>query len=503
LTADGEFSVAGISPSTNFADTVFIYKETDYSDSTAVTRYTRKDYTVLGTSLYPTDTGHSVSNWFVRYGWTNAITLKTDVRLPTGNVKLSIIGEYDAYSLFVSNRVTHVYDEIIRSGHDEFQTSISQWLSQYVDSNNLSVAYLTQACAGIGEIPFSFDSSYSSSAVSCDAKQKFTSYNFLVEAITSENRPSVYNPSGIAEGDIATYQVVLEPGNYPDSGIHWSTTSSNIEFVNGNTGRIVNVKGITATDTPFTLDIDIDGIDFPMGQHPYLTGKVLTLQALNVNVYVICDDDGTNPVVPNSQVDSWLTVASNVFRQAAMPICQISNVHYINKTSWKNANTTNILMDIVSYTNVANVLSIYCVDSLLNGDAMGAVVRGTNLASVAINGIVVSSAADEYTLSHEIGHECALCDILNEVDSLPSNIQFGDDLTRQEWVTDDWTGGSGTGFHFGELTQSSMMERLLMFGKENIKKGDISLGNIYGFDSHGNRIHVKTGISGMNRTPLN
>ncbi len=134
---------------------------------------------------------------------------------------------------------------------------------------------------------------------------------------------------------------------------------------------------------------------------------------------------------------------------------------------------------------------------------MGAVVRGTNLASVAINGIVISSGANEYTLSHEIGHECNLCDILNEIGSLPSNIQFGDDLIRQEWVTDDWTGGSGTGFYFRELTQSSMMERLVMFGKENFKKGDISLGNTYGFDSQGSSIHVKTGINGMDRTPLN
>jgi hypothetical protein len=93
--------------------------------------------------------------------------------------------------------------------------------------------------------------------------------------------------------------------------------------------------------------------------------------------------------------------------------------------------------------------------------------------------------------------------ILNEIGSLPSNIQFGDDLIRQEWVTDDWTGGSGTGFYFRELTQSSMMERLVMFGKENSKKGDISLGNTYGFDSQGNSIHVKTGINGMDRTPLN
>jgi len=42
-----------------------------------------------------------------------------------------------------------------------------------------------------------------------------------------------------------------------------------------------------------------------------------------------------------------------------------------------------------------------------------------------------------------------------------------------------------------------------MFGKENFKKGDISLGNSYGVDSHGNSIHVKTGINGMYRTPLN
>jgi hypothetical protein len=172
LTADGAFSVAGVSPSTNFADTVFIYCLTDYSGAQAVTGYTRKDYTVLGTSVYPTDPGHSVSNWFVARGAMNELTLKADVLLPTGELTLSVEG----YArLFVRNRMTLQNDLLVSPANPSFTSDVSAFRAAYADSNNVCAAFFQSVSNGTGKISFSFSASdHESNTVSCAGVQPYT-----------------------------------------------------------------------------------------------------------------------------------------------------------------------------------------------------------------------------------------------------------------------------------------------------------------------------------------
>jgi hypothetical protein len=179
LTADGAFSVAGISPSTNFADTVFMYKEADYSGSTAVTSYTRKDYTVLGTSVYPTDPGHSVSNWFVGCNVTNELTLWTGVKLPsgTGEVTLSVTVDSGAPAplLYVYNRVSQRNDLIVTQWLPTFTQNLGDWRNAYCDTNGYAQVYLLCASGGVARVTHSF-STYSGQpyTLSCNTEQKLT-----------------------------------------------------------------------------------------------------------------------------------------------------------------------------------------------------------------------------------------------------------------------------------------------------------------------------------------
>jgi hypothetical protein len=161
LTADGAFSVAGMHPSTNFADTVFMYKEADYSGSTAVTRYTRKDYTVLGTAVYPTDPGHSVSNWFVGCNITNALTLWTGVALPsdTGEVTLSVTVESGTPSpqLYVYNRTAQSNELLVTQGQLTFTQNLGDWRDTYCDTNGHVQVYLLCASGGVARVTHSYE----------------------------------------------------------------------------------------------------------------------------------------------------------------------------------------------------------------------------------------------------------------------------------------------------------------------------------------------------------
>ena len=105
----------------------------------AVTSYTRKDYTVLGASVYPTDPGHSVSNWFIGCNVTNALTLRTGVKLPgdTGEVTLSVTVESGMPNpqLYVYNRIAQSNELLITQGRLTFTRNLGDWRAAYCDTN--------------------------------------------------------------------------------------------------------------------------------------------------------------------------------------------------------------------------------------------------------------------------------------------------------------------------------------------------------------------------------
>jgi hypothetical protein len=192
LTADGEFSVAGINPSTNFADTVFMYSITDYSGALKATSYTRKDYTVLGTSVYPTDPGHSVSNWFIGCNVTNALTLWTGVKLPsdTGEVKLSVSVESGTPSpqLYVYNRLAMTNELLVTQGQLTFTQNLGDWRDTYCDTNGYVQTYLLCSSGGVARVTHGYET-YSGQpyTLSCVGAQKFTAWEVDLDVDTDRD----------------------------------------------------------------------------------------------------------------------------------------------------------------------------------------------------------------------------------------------------------------------------------------------------------------------------
>ena len=171
LYTNGSFAVTGILPSTNFAAEVL----TVYLKDT----YIQQSYTVLGTSVYPADTGHSVSNWFIGCGITNALTLWTGVKLPsdTGEVTLSVTVDSGtpAPQLYVYNRVTQSDDLLVSPENLTYTQDLGDWRNTYCDTNGYAQAYLLCASGGVGRVTHSYET-YSGQpyTLSCDAEQKFT-----------------------------------------------------------------------------------------------------------------------------------------------------------------------------------------------------------------------------------------------------------------------------------------------------------------------------------------
>ncbi|MEI6647924.1 MAG: hypothetical protein WCP12_17940, partial [bacterium] len=171
LYTNGSFAVTGILPSTNFAAEVL----TVYLKDT----YIQQSYTVLGTSVYPTDTGHSVSNWFVGCGITNALTLWTGVKLPsdTGEVTLSVTVESGtpAPQLYVYNRVMQSDDLLVSPDQLTYTQNLGDWRDTYCDTNGYVQAYLLCTSGGVGRVTHSY-ATYSEQmyTLSCDGEQKFT-----------------------------------------------------------------------------------------------------------------------------------------------------------------------------------------------------------------------------------------------------------------------------------------------------------------------------------------
>jgi hypothetical protein len=152
LYTNGSFAVTGIHPSTNFAAEVLTVHLKD--------TYIQQSYTVLGTSVYPANTGHSVSNWFVGCGVTNTLTLWTGVKLPsdTGEVTLSVTVESGTPSpqLYVYNRIAQSNELLVTQDQLTFTQNLGDWRDTYCDTNGYAQAYLLCTSGGVGRVTHSF-----------------------------------------------------------------------------------------------------------------------------------------------------------------------------------------------------------------------------------------------------------------------------------------------------------------------------------------------------------
>lgn len=252
LSADGCFSVSGVEPSGDYGGDVFTYR--------IGTWYNRGRYTVLGLANHLIDDAGPVEEAHVAVGVTNVLFFWTGVRLPTGTLNLSLVGEGPA-DLLVYNRATHAWERLLSPGVTNHVSTISAWRNTYCAPGTLRVqACLVPKGNGLCTLTQAFEGSGNDLYVFHSVSQTFRVHAFVAEPITSETDASghVYNPSGIPVGGTAKFKVSLDPmTGFSEDDIVWE--AAEVSFVNGdNAGSEVAVVGGTAGG--FLLAVQVNGL---------------------------------------------------------------------------------------------------------------------------------------------------------------------------------------------------------------------------------------------------
>jgi hypothetical protein len=208
----------------------------------------------------------------------------------------------------------------------------------------------------------------------------------------------ILNPAGIAIGDTATYWISLQPSSFPDDLIEWSgTPAGRVSFPQGNTGRVVTVRGESAGDV--LLRPTITGVP---DLTPAFQIQVVTSSVVNAHVYIICASDGT-PAISSNDVSSMFEMANDIWRQVGVSF-QVVETQFVTNGDWlvveKIDGNWQPFQAITAYTNGTGGMECYFVESILGSYGLNST-----------NGLVMASSCPLPMLAHELGHACGLKDI--------------------------------------------------------------------------------------------
>lgn len=299
---------------------------------------------------------------------------------------------------------------------------------------------------------------------------KVTVFRTLVEPITTQAQGNtVVNPSGIAVGGVATYQIGVYPGSINDAEITWSSANTNITFPNGNIGRSV----VVGANSPglATLKVDIGGYS---KAPPTIWVKGLSNTTVKITFFVIHDENGVPAVTPEF-VSNSLARANNIYSQVAMTFVQQGAINYItNHPLWSFVEKDVYpyfwpeSWDITGCTNGTGGLEVYFVNSIEGANGLH---EGSG------RGILVSSLASINAMAHEIGHACGLKDVY--VDR--PGVAIGTNLTCSAWLPQDWNGGPSPMYYESGTKQELIIKRLLMYGVDSsFATHGVPMGNVWG-----------------------
>ncbi len=301
------------------------------------------------------------------------------------------------------------------------------------------------------------------------------------EPIISEGGPDLVNPCGIEIFKSAKYKVKVEPPHFKDSHLIWKIDSGNVSFKENAYGREVTVQadGLGA----FKLSLDIDGFS----EKPSITGEVFNPTTTPLYFYVVKDGTG-NTNWTTEKLCGFAENLNKVYKQLAMNFT-IGGVYEINDAHYLNIADEEKLFSLQGMNHKLDGLEVYCVESLW-GDKVGVSILGGEEA-----GITLSNSASYVDLAHEIGHACGVRDIY--VGKLVGTIRYGiTDSVKREWLPGDWSGGPLHGCYPSNLTQASLIRRLLMNGEKGESSLDIPCGPVHGVDERDDELMIDISKTG-------
>ena len=303
-----------------------------------------------------------------------------------------------------------------------------------------------------------------------------------------ESHVYTLNPCGVAVNDDAYFKIGLSPASFPDSDIVWTNYDGHLEFVDGNRGREVHVRGRSVGEAE--LEVIIGG---RTRFAPTFSLRVVTPQSHKITAWIVSDAEN-NGARRVEDVQNMIAPLNDIYRQVGVSF-YLDSVTVTNIPDAFNLLYDSTTNDVWNYGRLVDVghgtggIECYFVNDVFRQDG--------KLGPLAFNcdcGLVLTAGASANTLAHEIGHAFGLKDIYasnreKDVTILPADeLQVYGEMIHYASCSDDWNGGcNGHGdggaryFPSGTMLKNVLL-RLVMYGfdQEGSDQRDITIGGVRG-----------------------
>ena len=292
----------------------------------------------------------------------------------------------------------------------------------------------------------------------------------LASAAAPARTEGLLNPAAIVLGGTATFRVDIAPAAFPDAAIRWTAEpASRVSFPSGSSGRTVTVRGEAPGDV--ALRVAIDGY---AGEHPVANARVVPLATVKADAWIIGDNGVCARTEP--EVRGLFDDANDILSQVGVRL-SLDSINCTNRPDWFNLTNPPtvfpIANQIVSVTNGTGGLVYYFVNDIRG-------YRGLRSGS----DVLVERDGTGKTVAHEACHCFGLSDVYAWDDDSPLALSPTMPI-RHDRIPMDWGSDSETdGFYPPDLTQSNLVERLLMFGRGKHDAVDIPRGDVWGVWYH-------------------
>ena len=281
---------------------------------------------------------------------------------------------------------------------------------------------------------------------------------------------AIPNPSGIVLGGTATFSVSVRPASFPDTDIHWRADPAfRVSFPDGTNGRTVIVRGEALGNVALRV-----GIKRYAGAIPVFKARVVPTATVKADAWIIGDKGVWART--ESDVCRLFNDANYILSQVGVRL-SLDSVNFTNHAGWLDfnprANGWQVPYQIASITNGTGGLVCYFVGAMDNYEGLHSE-----------NNILIDRDGSGTTVAHEACHVFGLSDIYTWDGESPLTLS-STMPPRHGQLPEDWGSDSETdGFYPSGLTQSNLVERLLMFGRGKHEAVDIPRGDVWGVWYH-------------------
>ena len=190
--------------------------------------------------------------------------------------------------------------------------------------------------------------------------------------------------------------------------------------------------------------------------------------AAPIDLYIICNSDGSNPVMSGADFSAMLPTINAYYAQVGMSF-YLRSQHTIASNAWRTIEYGGEAADELRRKIPATGgVKMFAVENVVNGAQ----------AFCGDYGIIFTPQCSANTIAHELGHACGLDDIYiqktfmkaaNEEETVAV-----DGLASSEWMPLDW------GRYEKGVLHSALIEKLLMYGAASGTECDLTAGDVYG-----------------------